>query len=330
MGRSNWTRRRALVALACAFTVSAAPGIACAQDYPSKPVTLVVPFPPGGPTDITARTLAAALSTQLGQQFVVENKPGAGGTLGSGLVARAQPDGYTLLWGGTSTLAVAPSLYRSLPYEPLKSFSPVSLAASGPLLLAGSPALQANDLREFVSLAKSARGRLNFASAGTGTSTHLTAELLKSQANIDLVHVPYKGGGPALAGVLGGEVQVIFDTFAILLPHVRSGKLKAFAVTSPNRHPLIPEIPTVAESGFPGFESTVWFGLVAPAGTPREIVQRLSAGIRAAAASPALREAFAKHGLDTINSTPEMFAEWIRTETAKWTQVVRASGARAE
>lgn len=322
----GWTRRRALLALAYAAAASVAPG-AGAQSYPSKPVTIVVPFPPGGPTDITARTLAAALSNQLAQQLIVDNKPGAGGTVGSGLVAKAQPDGYTLLWGGSSTLAVAPSLYRNLSYEPLKSFSPVSLAASGPLLLAGPSSLQANDLRELISLAKSAPGRLNFASAGTGTSTHLTGELFKSQANLDIVHVPYKGGGPALQGVLGGQVQLIFDTLAIILPHVRSGKLKAFAVTSANRHPLIPDIPTVAESGFPGFESTVWFGLVAPAGTPREIVQRLSVEMRNAAASPELQETFARQGLDIVTNTPDAFAEWIRAETVKWTQVVRSSGA---
>lgn len=322
----GWSRRRTLLALASVAAASLAPG-ASAQGYPSKPVMIVVPFPTGGPTDITARMLAAALSNQLGQQFIVDNKPGAGGTMGSGLVAKAPPDGYTLLWGGSSTLAVAPSLYRNLPYEPLKSFSPVSLAASGPLLLAGTSSLQANDLHELIALAKSAPGRLNFASAGTGTSTHLTGELFKSQANVDIVHVPYKGGGPALKDVLGGQVQLIFDTLAIILPHVRSGKLKAYAVTSANRHPLIRDIPTVAELGFPGFESTVWFGLVAPAGTPRDIVQRLSAEIRSAAAALELQETFARQGLDTVTNSPDAFAEWIRAEIVKWTQVVRNSGA---
>ena len=323
----EWSRR-ALLALASAAAAAVAPGTS-AQSYPSKPVTIVVPFPPGGPTDITARTLAALLANQLGQQFVVDNKPGAGGTLGSGLVAKAPPDGYTLLWGGSSTLAVAPSLFSGLSYDPVKSFAPVSLAASGPLVLAATPMLQANNLRELIALAKSAPGRLNFASAGTGTSTHLTGELFKSQAGIDIVHVPYKGGGPALNDVLGGQVQLIFETLTIVLPHVKAGKLKAFAVTGSTRHPLIPEIPTVAESGFPGFESTVWFGLVAPAGTPREIVQRLGAEIHRAASSRELQETFAKQGLDTVANSPEAFEEWIRGESVKWGQVVRASGAKA-
>jgi tripartite-type tricarboxylate transporter receptor subunit TctC len=325
----RWSRRQALQALACVAAATIASSIR-AQTYPSRPVTIIVPFPPGGPTDITARRLAAALSSQFGQQFVIDNKPGAGGTLGTAFVAKAQPDGYTLLWGGTSTIAVAPSLYRNLTYEPLKDFSPVSLAASGPLLLAGTPSLPANNVKELIALARTAPSKLNFASAGTGTSTHLTGELFKAKANIDIVHVPYKGGGPALNDVLGGQVQLIFDTLAIVLPHVKSGKLRAFAVTSAKRHPLIPDIPTVAESGFPGFESTVWFGMLAPARTPREVVMRLSAEMRGAAARPELQETFSSQGLDTISNTPDAFAELIRTETAKWTEVVRVSGSKIE
>lgn len=325
----GWLRRSALLVFVAAIAATVTPELG-AQSYPAKPVTIVVPFPTGGPTDVTARMLAAALSTQFSQQFVVDNKPGAGGTLGSGMVAKAQPDGYTLLWGGSSTLAVAPSLYRNLSYDPLKSFAPVSLAASGPLVFAAAASVQANDVRELIALAKSAPGRLNFASAGTGTSTHLTGELFKSRANINIVHVPYKGGGPALNDVVGGQVELIFETLAIVVPHVKSAKLKAFAVTSPSRHPLIPDVPTIAESGFPGFESTVWFGLVAPAGTPREVVQRLSAEIRSAAATPEMRNAIAKLGLETAANTPEAFTEMIKEESVKWSQVVRASGARID
>lgn len=325
----RWSRRHALQALAGVAAATIASSIR-AQSYPSRPVTIVVPFPPGGPTDITARRLAAALSSQFGQQFVIDNKPGAGGTVGTAFVAKAQPDGYTLLWGGTSTIAVAPSLYRNLTYEPLKDFLPVSLAASGPLLLAGTPSLPANNLKELITLARAAPSKLNFASAGTGTSTHLTGELFKARANIDIVHVPYKGGGPALNDVLGGQVQLIFDTLAIILPHVKSGKLRAFAVTSANRHPLIPDIPTVAESGFPGFESTVWFGMLAPAKTPREVVTRLSAEMRSAAARPDLQETFSSQGFDTVSNTPDAFAELIRSETAKWTEVVRVSSSKID
>ena len=311
------------------FALALAAAAAGAQIYPARPVTIVVPFPPGGPTDITARTLAAALSSQLGQQFVVDNKPGAGGTVGSAFVAKAAPDGYTLLWGGTSPLAVAPHLYTPPPYEPLDAFAPVSLAARAPLVLAAAASLKASNVRELITLAKIAPGRLNFASAGNGTSTHLAGELFKSRAGIDIVHVPYKGGGPALQSLLGAQTELIFETPSIVLPQVKGGKLKALAVTSAQRHRLMPELPTVAESGLPGFDATVWFGLVAPAGTPPDIAQQLSAELQRAAASRELQETFTKAGFDSIANSPQAFREWIRDEYAKWGAVVRASGARA-
>ena len=306
------------------------PLLAAAQAYPIKPIHLVVPFPPGGPTDIVGRLVAQKLSDALGQPVVVENRPGAGGTVGSAAVAKASPDGYTLLYGSTSTLAIAPSLYPKAGYDPMKDFAPISLVSRGPIILAVNANVPAKSLREFIALAKSQPGKINYGSAGSGTPPHLAAELFKSVAGVDLLHVPYKGGAPAISDLAGGQVQVIFEGLPSLLPHIKSGKVRALAITGQKRDAALPDVPTMAEAGLAGYDANFWSGLVAPAGTPRDAIERLNGVLVKALASTEVREALARQGLEAAGTSPAEFAKFIAAEIEKWGRVVKASGAKVD
>lgn len=321
------TRRRLAAAL-CALGLGLAVGQAFAQAYPSKPVKLVVPYPPGGPTDIVARVIAQRLQTQTGQAFVVENLPGAGGNTGAAAVARAAPDGYTLLVA-TTAHAINPSLFKNLSYQFGKDFAPITQLTAGPLVIVVNPALPVKTVGELINLAKAKPGELNFASSGNGQSTHLAGELFNATAGTKIRHVPYKGSAPALTDTMGGQTQLMFDTMLSAMPHVKGGKLRAIAVTSAQRSPAAPDLPTVAES-LPGFEAIAWNGLLAPANTPREIVAKLSAELRTAMEQPEVRERFEAQGFAGAWTPPEAFAGFIHAEIDKWAKVVQVSGATVE
>jgi tripartite-type tricarboxylate transporter receptor subunit TctC len=306
------------------------PGPALAGPYPERSITIIVPFPAGGSTDTAARLLADALSRQMGQPVVIENRGGAGGTIGSALAARAAPDGYTLLIGSTSTHAVAPSLYAAPGYDPVASFEPISLVASGPLVLVIHPSVHANAMQDLIALAKSSPGQLNFGSAGIGTTSHLVGEMFKSMADIDVVHVAYRGGAPALNDLLAGRLQFLFDTVQLLLPQIDAKKITPLAVTAAKRHPSLPDVPTVAEAGLPGFEAELWFGLLAPAGTSPPILDRLNAETVKALASPGLARSLSEKGIDPVSSTRQEFAAYMARERAKWGTAVVESGAKLE
>ena len=295
-----------------------------AQAYPSKPIRLIIPFPPGGATDIIGRTLAQKLSTQLGQTVIVDNKPGAGGTLGSNEAAKAAPDGYTLLLATTSTHSIAPSLYKNIPYSVEKDFAPISEVATATNVLIVTPNLPVSNVAELVLLAKSKPDALNFASSGNGTIVHLQSELFKLVAGVQLTHVPYKGTALAIPDLISGQTQMLFDSLVSALPHIKGGKVKALAVTSAKRTPLLPNVPTVIESGLPGYEVNTYFGLFAPSGTPREILQRLQREAAAAVQSPEVKERFAGQGAEPVGGTPEALSALIRAETAKWKRVIEA------
>jgi len=301
-----------------------------AQSYPTKPIRLVVPFPAGGTTDILAREVGQRLSLSLGQSVVVDNRPGAGGNIGSELVAKSAPDGYTLLMATVGTHAINPSLYAKMPYDHVKDFAPVVLVAGVPNVLEVTPSLPVNSVADLIKLAKEKPGQINFASSGNGTSIHLSGELFKTMAGVDMTHVPYKGSAPALTDLIGGQVQVMFDNLPSSLPQIKAGKLRAIAVTSAERAPALPNVPTIAESGLPGFEATSWFGLVAPAGTPPAIIARINADVNQWLQSPEAREKLLAQGAAAAGGTPEQFAAYIRTETEKWARVVKASGAKVD
>ena len=319
-------RRRLMAALGAAACLAAVPLAAHAQGYPNKPVRLVVPYPPGGPTDIVARVVAQKLSEQTGQQFIIDNRPGAGGNTGAELVARSAPDGYTLVVA-TTAHAINPSLFKSLGYKLTKDFAPVSLLTSGPLVIVATPDLPASNVTELIALAKARPGGLNFASSGNGQSTHLAAELFASMAGVKMTHIPYKGSAPALTDVMGGQAQLMFDTMLSAMPQVKGGKLKALAVTSAKRSAAAPDLPTVAESGLPGYEAIAWNGLLAPAGTPPEVIARLSAELKKALALPEVKDKFEAQGFAATWNTPEAFGSFMNAEVQKWAQVVKVSGA---
>ena len=318
--------RRHWIGLACAALCAAASPLAVAQDYPNKPVKLVVPYPPGGPTDIVARAVAQKLQERLGQPFVIDNKPGAGANLGAEAVARSAPDGYTLVVA-TTAHAINPALFAKLNYSLLKDFAPVSQLTSGPLVIVANPALPANNVAELIALAKSRPGGLNFASSGNGQSTHLSAELFSAMAGVKMSHVPYKGSAPALTDVMAGQVDLMFDTMLSSMPHVKGGKLKALAVTSAQRSPVAPGVPTVAESGLPGYEAIAWNGLLAPAGTPKEVIARLSTELKAVLESPEIRQRFDAQGFAAAWNTPAAYGTLLQSEVDKWAKVVKTSGA---
>jgi tripartite-type tricarboxylate transporter receptor subunit TctC len=307
--------------------LSLACGLARAQAYPTKPVKVVIPLPAGSTPDIVGRTLAERLQKALGQPFVVDNRTGAGGNIGTEAVAKATPDGYTLLVSINGPIAVNKYLYKSLPYDPDKELQPISLLASAPQMLVITPAVPADGFRDFIAYAKRNPGRLSYGSVGAGSASHLTMELLKSEAGVFIVHIPYRGFPPAVTDMLGGNIDAMFAIIPAVLPQVRAGKMKALAVTAAKRNSLAPEVPSVAELGYPQLESLAWIGLLAPAGTPGEIIARLSHETIRSMQGADTREALGKQGFDVVASSPEEFSRWIRAESAKWARVVRASGA---
>lgn len=296
--------------------------------YPEKPVKLVIPFPPGGSNDVVGRYIAAELSKRLEKSVIVENVGGAGGLIGTGLVAEAPPDGYTLLLISVA-FAFNPAIYKT-PYDPATAFTPVAMLGSGPVVIAVTPKLPANSLRDLIAMAKESPGKLNYASAGVGSFQHLAAELFKREAGVDIVHVPFKGGGPAMMDVIAGNTQVAVGSLAQMVPQIKGGKLKALAVGSRERIPAIPDVPTLAEAGLPGYEATNWWGVVAPAGTPRAIVDRLHRDLTAVIASAETRKRFEAEGADALPMTSAEFGRFITTETAKWARVVKDAGIKAE
>jgi tripartite-type tricarboxylate transporter receptor subunit TctC len=312
---------RILAATAALFI--AAP--AMAQTWPTKPVRLVVPFAPGGTTDILARLVGQKLSELYGQQFVIENRGGAGGNIGAEIVAKAAPDGYTIMMGTPGTQAINQYVYRTMPYDTVKDFAPVSLVALVANVLAVNPQVPAKDLKELIALAKAKPGTLNFATPGNGTTGHLSTELLKTMAGINLVHVPYRGSGPALQDLLAGQVQMTIDNIPSALPHIQAGNLRALAVTSSKRWFALPNVPTMAEAGVAGYEATSWFVIVAPAKTPAEIVGKLSADIDAQLKTEDMRKRFREVGAEPVGGTPAELAAFITREQAKWKDVVAAA-----
>jgi tripartite-type tricarboxylate transporter receptor subunit TctC len=315
-----------VAATACVTSVA----VAQVPAYPSKPVRLVVPFPAGGTTDILARAVAQKLAETWGQSVIVDNRPGAGGNIGTELVAKAPPDGYTLLMGTVGTHAINASVYSKLPYDPVKDFTPVILVAGVPNVLVVNPALPVNSVPGLVAYAKAHPDTLNFASSGSGTSIHLSGELFKVLTGVRMMHVPYKGSAPALADLMGGQVQLMFDNLPSSLPFVKAGRLRALAVTSVTRAAALPDTPTLAESGVPGFEASSWFGILAPAGTPHDVVMCIDTEVARWLASTEARDKLAAQGAIAAGGTPEDFARHIAAESAKWARVVRASGARVD
>src|SRR3954465_5566050 len=317
---------RALPALLLALTAS----IAAAQSYPSKPIHLIVPFPPGGPTAILVRLVRQKLSQGRRPPGVVDNRPGAGGTVGSAAAAKAPADGYTLLYGSTSTLAIAPALYHNLSYDPRRAFEPITLVSRGAIIAAVNAEVPAHTLAQFIALAKKEPGKLSYSSAGSGTPPHLAAELFKTVAGVDLLHVPYKGGAPAISDLVGGQVQAIFEGPVVLLPHIKSGKVHALAITGQKRDPALPDVPTFDEAGLPSYDVYFWSGLVAPAGPPGEIVSRLNAVLVQALNAPDTHEALTRQGLEPAPTTPQQFAAFIGSEVERWGRVAKDSGAKLD
>jgi tripartite-type tricarboxylate transporter receptor subunit TctC len=311
------------VALMCASLPARA-------DYPTRPVTLIVAFTPGGPSDLIARILGKKLEQLLGQPFVIENRPGAGGNIAAEAAAHAASDGYTLLMGNNSILATNASLYRKIGYDAEHDFAPISLIGSQANILVVNPALPVTSLAELIALAKTKPGKLNFASSGYGAAAHLAGELFKRQAGIDIVHVAYKGAAPALQDVIGGHVEMMFATAASVVGHIRDGLVRPLAVTTLRRSALLPDVPAVAELGFPGFDATTWHGLVAPAGTPRDVIDKLYHTTAVALADPAVRKALTDLGVEIAGSSPKEFAAYIQSEIPKWSAVVKAAGARLD
>lgn len=298
--------------------------------YPAKPIRLIVPNGAGGSTDLVARTIAHKFSETMGQQVIVDNRAGSGGIIGAALVARAAPDGYTLLMGTIGNLAISPHLYHKLPYDPIKDFAPVAQISSAAYMLLVNPALPAKSLREFVALARAKPGQLTYASAGSGTGSHMSTELFLAVAAIDLTHVPYKGGAPGLTDLIAGQVHLMFNGIPASLPHIKSGRITALAVTTAKRVSVAPDLPAIAEAGYPGAESTSWTGVLAPAGTPRVIVDWLNTELRKILQSPDVRNRLSSDGAETAGSSPEVFGAYIKAELGKWGKVVSATGAKAD
>lgn len=314
-------RRKWLNAVAVALPVLS--GTAFAQNYPARPVRFIVPFAPGGNTDVQGRLIAQKLTEAWGQQFVIDNRGGAGGTLGVDMAAKALPDGYTVVLGSFGNILVGPALYRKLPYDPVKDLAPVILVSTPPGLMVVNSALPVKNVKELIAYGHSNPGKINYGSAGSGVWNHLFGELFKSMAKIDMAHVPYKGTAPAITDLLGSQIQVVFSPFPTALPHVKSGRLRALAVTDDKRSPVVPNIPTVAESGLPGYASASWFAVLAPAGTPRTIIDKLNREINRILTEPDVKAAFVADGSEPVGGSSEVLAESIHAGMAKWGKLVR-------
>ena len=322
-----------------AFTVNCVSLLPCllltavvshAQTYPTRPIRWIVPFAPGGPTDILARAIGEKLVQRMGQPIVVDNRGGAGGGIGAEIAARAPADGYTIVLGHVGTHAINPALYAKVPYDAVKDFTPITLLATIPLALIVHPSVSANNVKELVALAQKRPGELNFASAGNGGPTHLTSEVLRSMTRSNIVHVPFKGNAQALTELMSGRVQMMFSNLLTAMPHVRAGKLRAIAISSATRSPQAPQLPTVAESGVPGFDVTPWYGVLGPAALPPAITAKLNAEMSGIIKTPDMQERFVAHGVDLVSSTPEQFAALIKTEAPKWRKIVQESGAKVD
>jgi tripartite-type tricarboxylate transporter receptor subunit TctC len=317
--------------IVAALAVAGLPSRAVAADaYPSKAIRMVVPFPAGGTTDILGRIAGQKITEALGQQVIIDNRGGAGGNIGTELVAKSPPDGYTLLTDPGSTLTINPHAYSRLGFDPVKDFAPITILAEVPNILEVHPSMPVKNVKELIALAKSKPGQINYASTGAGQSTHLSMELFKSMAHIDINHIPYKGSAPALVDLIGGHVTVMFDNMPTSLPHVRAGKLRAIAVSTAKRSFALPQLPTVAESGLPGFEVSVWFSVLAPAATPRDIVQKLNAVLVKALQSPDVKQRLAEQGAEPVGNTPEQFAATIQRDLAKWAKVVKDANVKLD
>ncbi|MEN3293768.1 MAG: hypothetical protein V7642_3021 [Burkholderiales bacterium] len=314
-----------------AFTIHAlAAGSAHAQHYPARAVSIIVPYAPGGPTDATARIVAQSLQKQSGGTFIVENAPGAGTTIGAAKVAKAAPDGYTLLWGGLSSHAMAPHLYQRLSFDPFTSFEPISMIASSPYVLVVGANSPIRTVAELIGKARSAPGKLNYASPGEGSSPHLTTELFLSESKTEAQHIPYKGGSPGMAALLSGEVDFLIDTLTVPMPMIKSGRVRALAVSTAKRLPELPEVPTLQESGLNGFEAATWFAMFAPKGTPPEIIASLNKMVNVALKDPAIISRMAQAGLQATPSTPAQLTETVKSENAKWGKIIKARNIRLE
>ncbi len=327
---TNLMRATLLALLGLVLAPLVTPGVALAQAYPNRPIRLVVAFPPGGATDVFARIVQGRFSEALGQNIVIEHRAGAGGMIGADLVAKAPPDGYTLLIGNIAALAMNVGVYSKMPYDPVKDLAPVLRTVDVSYALVVHPSVPAKTVQEFIAYAKANPGKLSYGSAGSGSAPHLATELLKQRAGIDIVHVPYKGGGPMVTDLLGGQIQVGIGDQANLMPQVKAGKLRVLAVGSPRRSPNYPDVPTIAESGLPGFEAGAWQGLAAPAGTPPDVVKRLNETLVKVMQMPDVRERLLGAGLEPVGGSPEDFAQFIKSEIAKWSKVAKDVGARAD
>jgi len=316
---------RGVIALACIACASGA----WAQAWPAKPIRMILAFPPGGPTDIVARVLGAKLADQLGQQVLVDNKPGAGGNIGAELAAKAPNDGYTIFYN-TSAIVINPALYGRSSYDTLKDFLPVTLTAAIPMVLVVHPAIPVKTMKEFVDYVKSRPGQINYSSSGTGTITHLASAMLASQMGFSAQHIAYKGSAPGLVDLAAGQTQFMTDTINTALPYVKDGRLRAIAVTSAKRSSVLPDMPTFAESGMPGFDAAAWQGVVVPAGTPQEIVARLGTELNRALSDTGVRQRLAAQGADALGGTPAEYAAYIRAEMPRWAKAIKDSGAKAE
>lgn len=318
---------RAKRILILALTIIAVGGIssARAQSYPDKVIKLVVPWPPGGLVDVLGRVLGQKMSDSLGQPIIVENRPGAGGNIGTDAVAKSPPDGYTLLVA-TSAHAMNASIYRTLAFDPVGDFTPIVLAARAASILVVNPSVPAKSLKELIALAQAKPGKLTYASAGIGTPAHLYAEMLKSRADIDIMHVPYKGAPPAMVDLLGGRVDMLFANMTVALPQIQSGKLRAIGITSSQRSPYLTDVPTLSESGLPGFDATQWLGILGPKSLPENIVVKLNAEANKALQAPDVKKALATHGMDVVGSTPKEFGDTLKADIARWSEVVKRAG----
>jgi tripartite-type tricarboxylate transporter receptor subunit TctC len=322
---------RIALALSLALGVALGPAVdASAQSYPVKSIRLIVPYPPGGSADILARAIGQKTGEGLGQPLVVENRPGAGTAIGTEALAKSAPDGYAIMIGTVSSHAINPALNPKLPFDPVRDFTPVSLVATIPFAMIVHPSVPAGNVQELVALARAKPGTLTYSSAGNGTSNHLAGELLRSMAGVDVVHVPYKGSAPALNDLLAGQVSLMFDLVLTAAPHVKAGAVRGLAVTGAQRSSVLPELPTVAESGIPGYEVSAWFGIFAPAGAPQPVVQRLNAELVKALRQPDLRQRLASQGAEPLTSTADEFAAYLRSEIDKWAKVVKASGMKVD